>query len=157
MKFEGTAVQVVTLRDTGATLLGWDEHHHLLRELIKTKTNCKFFIDEFPISRKDLESLGSATWSTTEVAKTLKILDDKSSQTWIALSALSLLDNTEDLKDTREIELSRHLPFGLLTENLTGNTSFLFCLLELRLRNSSSIGASVPYDISKLDKSGVGF
>merc|ERR1719222_1810878 len=89
----------------------------------------------------------------TEFADTLKVLQTHGFQTWIALSTLSLLDNSEDQDKSM-------LPFvdqnGL--ENRHSQISnFSFQPLTFRMRNSGNIGASAPVDVSKFSKGGESF
>ena len=181
MKFDGTRVEVVTMGDLRklfkANASDGDERHQLIKEFIKAQEqSTRVFIDELPISQKDLKSLIDG--KDTDLEKTLKVLELHSQQTWLALSALSLLDNSEKplLPETKttmfnslqSIAWSQH-PYTILKAGFsksdslkdllttTSTTSFKFHQLDLRVRNSSSIGSSAPDDISKLSLRGFSF
>ena len=156
MKFEGTTVEVLTLKDLRELHRGLADNmrfngndtHILIREFIKTKTQpVKVFIDEFHMSEVDLRSLTKR--EDTAMAETMTILEKHSLQTWVALSTLSLLDKSE-------IQMGRNINSKIqrnnLIKNATRKTSFRLVQLKLRMRNSSSIGASVPEDVSKVKK-----
>ena len=74
-----------------------DDRQQLLRELSKIEsqesTPAKFFIDELPVYHKDLK--GILDGRSTQIGETLKTIESHCAQTWIALSTLSLLDNSE--------------------------------------------------------------
>ena len=159
VKFEGTTVEVVNIEDlrklhgghAGYTRRTGDDTHPLIRDFVKAKTQpVKVFIDELHVHQNDWKDVIEN--GDTELTDTLKILEKHSLQTWIALSTLSLLDIPDDLpeKDIKRLnELSTRTH---LVRQFTTRTSFELKHLELRMRNSSSIGESVPDEISKFKK-----
>merc|ERR1712130_637456 len=154
LKFEGTSVKVVTIGDLrklhGESTSEADDRHHLIREFIKTRSKQdKVFIDEMPLFQKDLERILDE--QSTEFIKTLEIIEKDTQQTWIALSTLSLLDNSEDPDEPPLPE--DMLPFSkgnYLKSRLIRNTTFTLQQLNLRARDCSNIGNCTPDDISKL-------
>ena len=171
LKFEGTSVEVVTIgdiripqsvRETFQVDSWTDDRHQLIRELVKVEsqesTQTKFFIDELPVYQKDLMAILNDR--STQVGETLKAIDFHCTQAWIALSTLSLLDNSEALDKPLlpdiKTETQNTLNYGFSQrgglESLTRNSSFILATLNLRVRNSSSIGECVPEDLSKFGK-----
>ena len=162
MKFYGTCIEVVTLGELrkvhgGNMLEEEDDRHYLIREFVQTRNQpMKVFIDELPVFQIDLERILEG--ENTQLADLLRVLETHSSQTWIALSTLSLLDNSEDPdkphlpedKTRTQTFLKAGFSQGnILHSFLTRNTSFTPHQLNLRVRNSSSIGASAPEHISE--------
>ena len=171
MKFEGSGVEVVTIGDIrqpySVRKTFWedsrlDDRHQLIRELSKIEneksTPAKFFIDELPVFHKDLE--GILDGKGTQMSETLQTIESQCSQAWIALSTLSLLDNSEALDKPRQPEIKTKtqnaLKSGFSHERkltlLTKDTTFMLHTLNLRVRNSSSIGACAPQEMSELGR-----
>ena len=76
-----------------------DESHHLLRKFIKQEgAGAKVFIDELPLPQDSLASILEG--DNTSLAETLKVLESCASHSWVALSTLSLLDNTDEQLET---------------------------------------------------------
>ena len=169
MKFEGTSVKVVTLGElrklNGGNTHDEDDRHKLIKEFIQTQSQpIKVFIDELPLFQIDLERILNE--DPTQLADLLKILETHSSQTWIALSTLSLLDNSEDPDKphlpAEQTQTQNYLREEFLKGNnrfdcLAKNTLFTFHQLNLRVRNCSSIGTSAPADISEFSKGAENF
>lgn len=155
MKFDGTAVEVVTVGDLRKLQGGSLPSGDAIREFIKINSHCKIFIDELPVPLKDLKNVMEG--KGTDVGETLQILESYSKQTMIALSTLSLLDNSENPEKHPAVQFSDFAKSDVLRKSLTRKTTFHFCSLDMRLRNSSSIGSSAPNDISDLSKTDLSF
>ena len=83
---------------------------------------------------------------------TLSALDSNSHQAWVAISTLSLLDNPGDANAGVNLQLSTAR--DILSYHLDHIHTFKLCELNLRVRNSCSIGACAPTDISTLSTGG---
>ena len=185
IKFEGTAVTVITMKDIGMnrrSATDGDDRHQIIREFLERTVqkdkNIKVFIDELPLFKEDLKQLQiiqlykkkklPIQFQTIQLAKTFELLESHTTQTWVALSTLSLLDNSEypnkpvfpgmnmqkqDVKKTGFSTNSNFLQLiSLISALMKQNTKFTLQELKLRVRNSSSIGNSTPESISDLSK-----
>ena len=174
MKFEGTNVRVITIGDLGihrGNHSGGDERHHLIREFLNTMSqkrgDIKVFIDELPLYEKDLKDImDPRIGKNTQLAATLNLLESNTTQTWVALSTLSLLDNSEDpdkpLLPEMRTQTHSVLKTGFSSNNrlrkhFSMSTKFNLEELWLRVRNSSSIGSGTPEEISELSTAAENF
>jgi len=172
MKFEGTNVRVITIGDLGihrGNHSGGDERHHLIREFLNTmsqkRSDIKVFIDELPLYEKDLKDImDPIKVKNTQFAAPLNLLDSKTTQTWVALSTLSLLDNSEDpdkpllpYMRTQTHSILKSEFYSSLRLHLSLSTKFDLQELWLRVRNSSSIGNGIPEEISELSTAAENF
>ena len=184
MKFDSTGVEVVTIGDLrklhgtalstlkqtqqpsskGGDDVIWDDGHQLIKEFIKKESqnehNLKVFIDELPLSQKDLKD--TLDKKNTKMAETLSVLESNCSQVWLSITTHSMLDNSED-PDTTPLPVllkshtQKRLKSGYdqgehVISGLVSNTTFSLQKLSLRVRNSSNIGNSVPEDVSEFKK-----
>ena len=142
-------------------------YQRVYNTMSQRRGDIKVFIDELPLYKKDLKDvMDPIKVKNTQFAATLNLLESKTTQTWVALSTLSLLHNSEDpdkplLPETRT-QTHSVLKTGFSKNNYLRSHIFLstkFDLEELwlRVRNSSSIGSGTPEEISELSTAAENF